>query len=102
MGDGIASNLFLLGYAFQKGLIPLELASLERAIELNGTSVDSSKAAFAWGRLAAHDPQTVANAADSPVQHEEPAPPTRDRLIERHAEFLAAYQNAAYADRYRQ
>ena len=101
MGDGIASNLFLLGYAFQKGLIPLELASLERAIELNGTAVDSSKAAFAWGRVAAHDSSAVARASDIAVWHEEPAPPTREQLIVRHVEFLTAYQDAAYAERYR-
>ncbi len=101
MGDAIATNLFLLGYAFQKGLVPLELASIARAIELNGTAVAGSMAAFGWGRLAAHDPQSVEAAAGGTVHHVDPPPLTRDALIERHAEFLTAYQDADYANRYR-
>src|SRR4029078_13090793 len=55
MGDSIASNLYMLGYAWQKGLIPLSLAAITRAIELNGVAVETSLRTFAWGRLAAHD-----------------------------------------------
>ena len=54
-GDSIATNLFMLGYAWQKGLVPLSLDALMRAIELNGVAVETSKRTFAWGRLAAHD-----------------------------------------------
>ncbi len=63
MGDAIATNLFMLGYAFQKGLVPLSRAAIQRAIELNGIAVESGKAAFAWGRLAAHDRAHVERAA---------------------------------------
>jgi indolepyruvate ferredoxin oxidoreductase len=55
MGDNIASNMFMLGFAWQKGCVPLEEAGLMRAIELNGVSIDFNKQAFNWGRLAAHD-----------------------------------------------
>ena len=55
MGDSIATNLFMLGYAFQKGLVPLSFGAIERAIELNGVSVENNKRSFAWGRLAADD-----------------------------------------------
>jgi len=50
MGDSLYTNPMLLGYAWQKGWVPLELASLQRAIELNAVAVDANKAAFAWGR----------------------------------------------------
>ena len=63
MGDAIATNLFILGYAWQKGLVPLSMDSLMRAIELNGAAVEMNKTAFAWGRLAVIDPAAVAEAA---------------------------------------
>src|SRR5690606_3524915 len=64
MGDAIASNLFMLGYAWQRGLVPLSLESLMRAVELNGAAVEMNRTAFAWGRLAAIDPESVYEAAD--------------------------------------
>jgi len=63
MGDAIAANLFMLGYAWQRGLVPLSLESLMRAVELNGAAVEMNKTAFAWGRLAAIDPESVYEAA---------------------------------------
>src|SRR5690606_15894479 len=63
MGDAIAANLFMLGHAWQQGLVPLSLESLMRAVELNGAAVEMNKTAFAWGRLAAIDPAAVAEAA---------------------------------------
>ena len=70
MGDSIATNLFMLGYAWQKGMIPLSAAAIERAIELNQVSIQSNKTSFAWGRRAAADPDAVAQAAApaSPVR----------------------------------
>src|SRR3954465_15193055 len=55
LGDAIATNMFLLGYAYQRSWVPLAGASLERAIELNGVAVDFNKQAFLWGRRAAVD-----------------------------------------------
>ena len=98
-GDAIATNLFMLGYAYQKGHVPLSREAIERAIELNGTAVAASKAAFAWGRLAAHDRAQVERAAG--VAGAAPAR-TPAEWIERLAADLAAYQDSAYADRYRQ
>ena len=63
LGDAIASNLFILGFAWQQGLVPLSLESLMRAVELNGAAVTMNQTAFAWGRLAAIDPQAVQQAA---------------------------------------
>ena len=63
MGDAIAANLFMLGYAWQQGLVPLSFESLMRAIELNGAAIPMNKTAFAWGRLAAIDLPAVIDAA---------------------------------------
>jgi Indolepyruvate ferredoxin oxidoreductase, alpha and beta subunits len=63
LGDAIASNLFMLGYAWQLGLVPVSHGALMRAIELNGAAVEMNRQAFAWGRLAAVDPHAVAKAA---------------------------------------
>ncbi len=100
VGDTIVANIVAMGYAWQRGLVPVGLVAMQRAIELNGVAVDANKAAFSLGRLAAADP-----AAARELLHE-PAPAsaegeTLDALIERSAHFLVAYQNAAYADRYR-
>lgn len=100
MGDSIATNLFMLGFAFQKSLVPLSLEAIERAIELNGAAVEMNKRALAWGRLAVHDPDAVANAV-RPLARPVPAVKTPEDLIETRAQFLNGYQNAAYAQRYR-
>jgi indolepyruvate ferredoxin oxidoreductase len=63
LGDAIATNLFILGYAWQRSLVPIAFDALMRAIELNGAAIEMNKTAFAWGRLAAIDPQSVAQAA---------------------------------------
>jgi indolepyruvate ferredoxin oxidoreductase len=102
MGDSIAANLFMLGYAFQKGLIPLSFAAIDRAIVLNRVAVESNRRSFAWGRLAAEDPAQV----EALVRNESPdtspvGGQTLEALIDHRATFLAAYQNAAYAQRYR-
>ena len=63
LGDAIAANLFMLGYAWQRGLVPLSLDALMRAVELNGAAIEMNKTAFAWGRLAAVDVEAVYEAA---------------------------------------
>lgn len=63
LGDAIAANLFILGYAWQRALVPISFEALMRAIELNGAAIEMNKTAFAWGRLAAIDPRAVAEAA---------------------------------------
>jgi indolepyruvate ferredoxin oxidoreductase len=102
MGDSIAANLFMLGYAFQKGFVPLSLAAIERAIELNGVAVETNKRSFGWGRLAADDRNQVENLVRKTLDAEgAPEPQGLDALVEDRAAFLDDYQNAAYAQRYR-
>jgi indolepyruvate ferredoxin oxidoreductase len=69
LGDTIAANLFMLGYAWQKGWVPVSHEALMRAIELNGAAIEMNKAAFNWGRLAAHDVVQVRKAAGLPNAH---------------------------------
>jgi indolepyruvate ferredoxin oxidoreductase len=99
LGDSIASNLFLLGYAWQQGMVPVSWDAIDRAIELNGTAVAMSRAAFLWGRRAAHDPAAVAAHARPKIAV--PPAPTLDELIAKRVSFLTEYQDAAYAERYR-
>jgi indolepyruvate ferredoxin oxidoreductase len=99
MGDSIATNPFMLGFAFQKGAIPLSLEALLRAIEINGAAIEMNKQAFTWGRLAAHDMSRVRSViqfksrAGAPVK-------SLDEQIALRAEHLTNYQDKAYADRY--
>jgi indolepyruvate ferredoxin oxidoreductase len=103
MGDAIATNMFILGYAFQKGWLPLAAASLERAIELNGVAVDFNKQSFLWGRRAAVDLERVARtvrpAGVIPIG--EHFSRNLDELVERRVQWLIAYQDARYGERYR-
>jgi indolepyruvate ferredoxin oxidoreductase len=102
MGDSIAANLFMLGYAFQKGLVPLSFAAIDRAIALNRVAVESNRRSFAWGRLAADDPAYVEALVRGVTRDTlAPEPQTLDALIDHRATFLTAYQNAAYAQHYR-
>jgi indolepyruvate ferredoxin oxidoreductase len=103
MGDSIATNLFMLGYAWQKGWVPLAEASILKAITLNGVSVDFNTQAFVWGRTAAHDLASVEKLAraSAPAQVIEfKRSPALDDVIARRVAFLTGYQNAAYARQY--
>ncbi len=102
MGNSIAANLFLLGFAFQKGLVPLLAGSIERAIELNGVAVEMNREAFLWGRRAAHDPDQVERLAGGSDARPGTgrAPPKLEALVARRAAFLSEYQDAALAQRY--
>jgi len=101
MGDSIYTNPMMLGYAWQKGWIPLEYASLMRAIELNAVAVDNNKTAFEWGRRAAHDLPSVEKLFASAQVISMPAPRQGlPELVARRVAFLTDYQNAAYAKRY--
>ncbi|MBC7500145.1 MAG: indolepyruvate ferredoxin oxidoreductase family protein [Herminiimonas sp.] len=105
MGDTIATNMFMLGYAWQKAWVPLTEASIIKAIELNGVSVDFNKQAFNWGRCAAHDlaaVEKIAKVNGSVAQVIEfKRVPKLDEVIGKRVAFLTAYQNAAYAQQYR-
>ncbi|MCP5371422.1 MAG: indolepyruvate ferredoxin oxidoreductase family protein [Hyphomicrobiales bacterium] len=107
MGDSIASNMFMVGFAFQKGLLPLSAAALEQAIDLNDVSVDFNRRAFLWGRRAAHDRARVIGIAGLRPRTAEAdagagaAFADLDALVAHRATHLGAYQNAALADRFR-
>jgi indolepyruvate ferredoxin oxidoreductase len=99
IGDAIATNLFMLGYAYQRGLVPIGHAAIEQAIVLNGTAVEANKAAFNWGRSAAVDLPRVRELAGLGAAPS--APESLDALIERSAGELVRYQGRRLAQRYR-
>jgi indolepyruvate ferredoxin oxidoreductase len=103
LGQSIGANMFLVGYAYQLGALPLSAAAIEQALELNGEAVAMNVAAFRWGRRAAADLKAVEAKAPRP----ETIDPARklsqsfDEVVERRVAFLTDYQDAAYAGRYR-
>jgi indolepyruvate ferredoxin oxidoreductase len=94
MGDSIAANLFTLGFAWQKGLVPVRAEAIEEAVRLNGVAVPMNLAAFARGR------QVAAGGAVG-GRSEMPAGQSLDEIVERRAAFLTDYQNGDYAASYR-
>jgi indolepyruvate ferredoxin oxidoreductase len=103
LGDAIATNLFMVGFAYQQGLLPVSAAAIERAIELNRVAAGMNRRAFRWGRRAALDPAAVeATAAPvaAPADDQRPAA-SLEEAIARRVAFLTDYQDAAYAERYR-
>ena len=116
MGDAIATNLFMLGYAWQRGLVPVSFEALMRAIELNGAAVEMNRKAFAWGRMAAHDLTTVQSAAGVGAASAAIAPASPataaaflgegklshslDDTIALRSQFLTEYQDGNYASQY--
>ncbi len=102
LGDSIYTNPIMLGYAWQKGWIPLEWASLMRAIELNAVAVENNKTAFAWGRKAALDWPAVQSLLN-PGQVVQFSPRNAlplEQMVAQRVEFLTGYQNATYAASY--
>jgi len=101
VGDSIYTNPLMLGYAWQRGRVPLSHAALMRAIELNGVQVDNNKAAFEWGRHAAHDLASVQALFRAAQVIEFVKKPSLDELLTKRVDFLTGYQDAAYADSYK-
>lgn len=101
VGDAVGANLFLVGFAWQRGLLPLSLPALEQAIALNGVAVSLNKAAFTWGRRAALDLPSVKQAARGEEADQQRPSTSLEEAIERRVKFLTDYQHAAYAERYR-
>ncbi|MBN3763602.1 indolepyruvate ferredoxin oxidoreductase family protein [Burkholderia sp. Ac-20365] len=106
LGDTIYSNPLLLGFSWQKGWLPLQLSSLLRAIELNGVSVEKNQLAFNWGRYIAHHGDAAVQALLKPAVAQQAIvmqlPESLDKLVASREALLTAYQNEAYAQRYRQ
>ena len=99
LGNTVYSNVFLLGHAWQQGLVPVGLEALMRAIELNGVNVEENQRAFTWGRLAAEDSVYATDAAGIGAVPE--APKSLEEMIEYRADLLVDYQSEAYAQGYR-
>ncbi|MGB6397438.1 MAG: DUF6537 domain-containing protein, partial [Bradyrhizobium sp.] len=104
LGDSIATNMMMMGYAYQKGLLPLSAKAIEQAIEVNGVSIKMNTQAFRLGRLAAADPARLD--AMMKGQDATPAPKTLeqmslDEIIAHRSRLLTDYQNAKLAERYR-
>jgi indolepyruvate ferredoxin oxidoreductase len=101
LGDSIYTNPLLLGYAWQKGRVPLSHAALMRAMELNGVQIDNNKAAFEWGRRCAHDLAAVQALFQAAQVIEFVKKPALAEIVAQRVEFLTGYQDAAYAAQYR-
>jgi indolepyruvate ferredoxin oxidoreductase len=101
-GDSIATNMFMLGYAYQRGLIPVSGAAINEAIALNGAAVKMNQDAFLWGRRAAQDLHAVETlvARKPDARASVSLSSSLDEMIARRGQFLTDYQNAAYAKRY--
>jgi indolepyruvate ferredoxin oxidoreductase len=99
-GDSVATNAFMLGYAWQKGLIPLKQSSIERAIELNAVSVDSNKQTFRLGRLVAQGGPVVRSSAPSPILGGTAVPTGVEAIVAQRKSDLKSYQSATYASLY--
>lgn len=97
LGDTIGANLFLLGYAWQKGWVAVGREALERAIEVNGVAIDFNKRAFLLGRQFVHQPELI---LDQLASHEIRVPMTLAELIDDRVKRLTDYHSAAFADRY--
>ncbi|HEY8190953.1 MAG TPA: indolepyruvate ferredoxin oxidoreductase family protein, partial [Alphaproteobacteria bacterium] len=102
LGDEMPTNIFMMGYAWQKGLLPLSRESIERAIELNGVAIEENKRAFNYGRLGAHDLEKLDSMIRDIVGGAAPEALSRtlDEVIEKRVAYLKSYQNRAYAKRY--
>jgi indolepyruvate ferredoxin oxidoreductase len=101
-GDAIATNVMMLGYAYQRGLLPIPGAAIERAIELNGVAVEANEYAFLLGRVLAWQPQRIRRViGESERGRRRLADMGLEELIEHRAEFLTAYQDRRLAARYR-
>ena len=104
LGNSIGANMFMLGYAYQGGALPLSAEAIERAIEMNGEAVTMNIAAFRYGRRAAVDHKAFEALIDPRPQDQNDSLKLSQSFAEtvnRRVEFLTAYQNAGYARRYR-
>ncbi|MBW4708984.1 indolepyruvate ferredoxin oxidoreductase family protein [Roseobacter sp. YSTF-M11] len=97
MGDSVFANVIMLGFAWQRGLVPVGLDALSRAMELNGVAPERNHMAFTCGRVMAVSPEKFASSAPSDPQRED----SLEAVLARRMAFLTDYQDAAYAARYR-
>jgi len=101
LDDALASNMFMLGYALQKGLVPISEEAIIEAIRLNAQAVEFNQQAFSWGRYAGQDMALVANLLASSVIQFVPRE-TVESILQHRSIMLSEYQNSKLAERYRQ
>jgi indolepyruvate ferredoxin oxidoreductase len=104
LGNSIGANMFMLGYAYQLGALPLSAEAIERAIEMNGEAVPMNISAFRYGRRAAVDPKALEALIEPRPQEQNDSlrlSQSFAETVDRRATFLTGYQNATYARRYR-
>jgi indolepyruvate ferredoxin oxidoreductase len=104
LGQSMGANMFMLGYAYQIGALPLSAEAIERALELNGEAVAMNIAAFRWGRRAAVDSAAVEAAVAPSAEMIDPArilSQSFDETVARRVAYLTDYQDATYAARYK-
>ena len=101
MGDSIAANMFMLGFAFQRGAIPVAWDSLMQAIALNGVAVEANQKAFQWGRMAAENLPAVEKIAAPEQRVVLDLPESLATSVNKRMAFLQDYQNASYASGYK-
>jgi len=101
LGDSISSNLFMVGFAYQRGLIPLSSQAIEKAIELNGVSVKKNIDAFRWGRVAVGNMSAIAAQVNRGQIVSILPRRTLDQMIDLRVTELTDYQNEKYAQRFK-
>ncbi|MEL7542325.1 MAG: indolepyruvate ferredoxin oxidoreductase family protein [Pseudomonadota bacterium] len=99
-GDSIASNMFMLGFAWQQGMVPVSRAAILEAIRLNGAAVEMNAQAFAAGRIAAQDRAFVEALAGAPEEKQPEQLETLDAVVAHRAAHLAAYQDSALGEKF--
>lgn len=99
LGNSIAANLFMLGVAYQRGLIPVSIEAINRAIELNNVDVAFNHQALAWGRVWVHDPDAITKRFEKPVLEKKEK--SLAEVIAYRTEWLTGYQHKAYAKKYK-
>jgi indolepyruvate ferredoxin oxidoreductase len=95
--DSIASNMFMLGYAYQLGQVPVSAAAIENAIELNGAAIEMNRSAFRFGRLAAHDMKAIERIVKPRTAK---VAPTLAEIVATRVKYLTDYQDEALAKRF--
>lgn len=100
LGDTITANIFMLGYAYQMGCVPLELESLYQAIKLNGVAIESNIKAFNIGRIAAQEPNAIQSLTSKTIKRVTPKLDNLNTVISKRKAILTDYQNASYANKY--
>ena len=96
VGDTVYANIMMLGIAAQKNLIPIDINSITKAIELNGVAIKQNLMAFNWGRLLSEYPQDVFNSAK--IEKIIDKEITINTYVDRFYKILEQFQDKKYAD----